>query len=67
MKIYERILEGVLEGYTIRKSKQGWYDLYSKEGISQTNGKFTYEEIKVIINEMEDYETTTRRGKKVGR
>jgi len=52
MKIYER-LEGILEGYTIRKSKQGWYDLYSKEGISQTNGKFTYKEIKVIIKEIE--------------
>ena len=49
MKIERRIISGKLHGWTIRKSKFGWYDLYSKEGISQTNGKNTYEEIIELI------------------
>jgi hypothetical protein len=37
MKIVKRITKGNFKGYTIRKSKFGWFDLYSKEGISQTH------------------------------
>jgi hypothetical protein len=51
MKIETRIKTGKLKGWTIRKSKHGWYDLYSDGGISQTQGKHTLEEIfKVIVN-----------------
>ena len=46
MKIETRIKTGKLKGWTIRKSKHGWYDLYSDSGISQTQGKHTLEEIK---------------------
>ena len=46
MKIETRIKTGKLKGWTIRKSKHGWYDLYSDSGISQTQGKYTLEEIK---------------------
>lgn len=49
MKIEERITRGALKGWTIRKSKHGWYDLYSSNGVSQTSGKNTLEEIKEII------------------
>ena len=55
MKIVRRIKTGKLKGYTIRKSKFGWYDLYSKSGISQTGRKNTLEElnktIKLKLNE----------------
>lgn len=51
MKIVKRIKTGRLKGYTIRKSKHGWYDLYSSSGISQTQGKHTLEEIKQITKE----------------
>lgn len=53
MKIEKRILRGKLKGWTIRKSKHGWYDLYSSNGVSQTQGKNTLEEIKQIIKERE--------------
>jgi hypothetical protein len=43
MKIEERITRGVLKGWTIRKSKHGWYDLYSSNGVSQTAGRKTLE------------------------
>lgn len=49
MKIEKRILQGKLKGWTIRKSKHGWYDLYSNDGVSQTQGKHTLKEIKEII------------------
>jgi len=49
MKIEKRIKTGKLKGYTIRKSKYGWYDLYSDGGVSQTLGKHTLDEIKEII------------------
>ena len=49
MKIEERITTGILKGWTIRKSKHGWYDLYSQSGVSQTVSKNTLEEIKQII------------------
>jgi len=49
MKIEKRIKRGALKGWTIRKSKYGWYDLYSGSGISQTSGKNTLEEINSII------------------
>jgi len=49
MKIEKRIKTGKLKGYTIRKSKYGWYDLYSGGGASQTRGKHTLNEIKEII------------------
>jgi hypothetical protein len=49
MKIVKRIKRGSLKGYTIRKSKNGWYDLYSSSGVSQTQGKHTLEELKEII------------------
>ena len=51
MKIQTRIKIGKLKGYTIRKSKYGWYDLYSSNGISQTQGKNTLQEIKEIIKQ----------------
>ena len=51
MKISARITAGKLKGWTIRKSKQGWYDLYSSNGISQTDGKHTIEEIDKIVSE----------------
>ncbi len=38
-----------MKGWTIRKSKHGWYDLYSSNGVSQTAGRKTLEEIKEII------------------
>ena len=49
MKIETRIKTGKLKGWTIRKSKHGWYDLYSSSGVSQTKGKHTLNEIKKII------------------
>ena len=49
MKIETQIRTGKLKGWTIRKSRQGWYDLYSSKGVSQTQGKHTLEEIKEII------------------
>ncbi|WP_276978713.1 hypothetical protein [Flavobacterium filum] len=49
MIIETHIKTGKLKGWTIRKSKQGWYDLYSSNGVSQTQGKHTLEEIKEII------------------
>jgi hypothetical protein len=49
MKIETRIKIGVLKGWTIRKSKHGWYGLYSERGVSQTQGKHTLDEIKEII------------------
>lgn len=51
MKIETRIKSGKLKGWTIRKSKHGWCDLYSSNGISQTQGKFTIEEIWQIIKD----------------
>ncbi|MFM2204518.1 MAG: Cellulophaga phage phi4:1 [Bacteroidota bacterium] len=51
MKIEKRIEKGKLKGWTIRKSKHGWYDLYSSNGVSQTRGKHTLDEIKSIIKE----------------
>ena len=53
MKIETRIKKGKLKGYTIRKSKHGWYDLYSQNGISQTTGKHTLAEINEIIKDRE--------------
>lgn len=50
MKIVTRILIGKYKGYTIRKSKYGWYDLYSSSGVSQTTGKNTLEDIKAILD-----------------
>jgi hypothetical protein len=49
MKIETRIKTGKLKGWTIRKSKHGWYDLYSSEGISQTQGKNTLYQIEQIV------------------
>ncbi len=51
MKIFERINKGRLKGYTIRKSKHGWFDLYSSNGVSQTCSKHTLEEIRLIVKE----------------
>lgn len=51
MKIVIRIKRGKLKGWTIRKSKNGWYDLYSDGGVSQTKGKHTLDEIKQIIKQ----------------
>lgn len=53
MRIEQRILRGRLKGWTIRKSKHGWYDLYSSSGVSQTQGKNTLEQIRHIIKELE--------------
>lgn len=49
MKIYKRIGRGVLKGWTIRKSKFGWFDLYSSCGVSQTDTKNTLKEVEEII------------------
>ena len=49
MKIETKIKTGILKGWTIRKSKFGWYDLYSDSGISQTQGKHTLKEINEIV------------------
>ena len=46
MKIYRRIKRGIYKGWTIRKSKYGWYALYSDNGVSQTDGKLTLEQVK---------------------
>ena len=54
MKIETKIKSGKLKGWTIRKSKYGWYDLYSESGLSQTQGKHTLDEIKIIIKKMEN-------------
>ena len=51
MKIVKRIKTGALKGYTIRKSKQGWYDLYSPSGLSQTFGKWSLDQIKQIAKD----------------
>lgn len=51
MKIFRRIKKGPLKGYTIRKSKYGWYSLYSSNGVSQTVGKLSLEDIEKIITE----------------
>lgn len=53
MKIYKRIKRGKLKGYTIRKSKHSWYNLYNQYGISQTTGKHTLKEIKEYIKDVE--------------
>lgn len=53
MKIVKRIKRGKLKGWTIRKSKYGWYDLYSQSGVSQTSGKHTLMRIQYIIKEKE--------------
>jgi hypothetical protein len=53
MKIETRIKKGKLKGWTIRKSKHGWYDLYSNGGISQTQGKNTLQEIQEIIDKIQ--------------
>ncbi len=49
MKIVEKIKKGKLKEWTVRQSKFGWYALYSSNGVSQTQGKHTAEEIKEII------------------
>ena len=49
MKIDSRIKKGKLKGWTIRKSKFGWYCLYSDGGVSQTQGKLSYDEVKAIV------------------
>lgn len=51
MKIYKRITTGNLKGWTIRVSKNGWYDLYNERGVSQTtnNKKHTLNEVNEII------------------
>lgn len=55
MKIESRIKGGILKGYTIRKSKYGWYSLYSDDGISQTQGKLTLDEVNQIVKMRENY------------
>lgn len=49
MKIFERITQGKLKGWTIRKSKQGWYELYSESGISQTGQKWSLDQIRDVV------------------
>lgn len=49
MKIVVRIKRGKLKGWTIRKSKNGWYDLYSDRGISQSIRRLTISEVKDLI------------------
>jgi hypothetical protein len=54
MKIYKKIKRGFLKGWTIRKSKNGWYDLYSQNGVSQTQGLKTLKGVKEFINNMKE-------------
>ena len=49
MKIIKRILSGKFKGYTIRQSKNGWFDLYSSIGVSQLNKKNTMNDINNFI------------------
>ncbi len=49
MKIFKRIKKGKFKDWTIRKSKFGWYGLYSSNGVSQTQGKNTLEYIIKLI------------------
>jgi hypothetical protein len=49
MKIEIKIKSGKLKGWTIRKSKYGWYALYSDSGTGQTHEQHTLEEIKEIV------------------
>jgi hypothetical protein len=49
MLIVKRIRYGKLKGYTIRKSKFGWYDVYSSSGVSQGTKKMTLEEANEFI------------------
>jgi hypothetical protein len=51
MTIVQRFTKGKLKGYTIRKSKNGKFDLYSCNGISQTTGKNTLNDIYNIIEQ----------------
>lgn len=53
MKIDTKIKSGLLKGWTIRKSKKGWYDLYSYNGISQTGSKNTLDEINTLIERLQ--------------
>ena len=49
MKIFKRIKRGSFKGYTIRKSKHGWFSLYAENGVSQTDGKLTLIEVEEIL------------------
>jgi len=49
IKIIYRIDSGKLKGYTVRKSKNGLYDLYSSNGVSQANSSYN------SLKELEDY------------
>ena len=49
MTIIQRFTKGKLKGYTIREFKNGKFDLYSSNGISQTTGKNTLNDIYNII------------------
>lgn len=49
MRTYFKYKTGLLKGYTIRVSKNGWYALYNNKGVSQTNGKYTLKELKEVI------------------
>lgn len=49
MQIVKRIKHGKLKGYTIRKSKFGWYDVYSSSGVSQGLKQMTLEEVNEFI------------------
>lgn len=55
MKIEKRIKRGILKGWAIRKSKYGWYDLYSANGVSQMCKKSTLEEVKEVIKQKNNY------------
>jgi len=65
MKIERRIKTGKLIGWTIRKSKHGWYDLYSSNGVSQTQGKHTLCEINERLAEIERQRLTEIENKKI--
>lgn len=53
MKIFKRIKSGKLKGYTIRVSKNGWYDLYSASGVSQLKVTNSIEEIEAIVKNLQ--------------
>ena len=51
MKIVDRVLTGKLAGWSIRKSKHGWYALYSSNGYRKSNGKLTSDEVYALFME----------------
>ena len=62
MKIVERINKGVYKGWTIRQSKQGWFSIYSSNGICQNSGKLeSMEQVKEFFKSGNNQPLSTSR------